>query len=67
MDSVLALSAVDHELSSGLVKPKTIKLIFSASLLSTQYLGIGAKTSCLGIRIMCLSGMTCLTMDCLFQ
>ena len=47
-------------LSPGWVKPKTIKLVFVASPLSTQHLGERAKTGWLEIRIMCLSGATCL-------
>ena len=38
------------------VKPKTIKLEFVASPLSTQHYGERAKTGWLRIRIMCLSG-----------
>ena len=38
------------------VKPKTIKLVFVASPLSTQHYGERAKTGWLRIRIMCLSG-----------
>jgi hypothetical protein len=38
MVSMLALGAVERgSVSSGRVKPKTIKLVFAASLLSTQY------------------------------
>ena len=48
------------------VKPKTIKLVFVASLLSLQNSGERAKTGWLGIRIMCPSGVTCLPAD-LFQ
>jgi len=46
------------------VKPKTIKFVFVASLLSTRYLGEIAKTGWLGIRIMCQSGATNLSADC---
>jgi hypothetical protein len=50
------------------VKPKTInKLICVASALSTQHEGERAKTGCLGIRIMCSSGATGLSMDCSFN
>jgi hypothetical protein len=47
----------------GSVKPKTIKLVFVASPLSTQQLGVRAKTGWLEIKIMCPSGMTCLSAD----
>jgi hypothetical protein len=49
------------------VKPKTIKLVFVASLLNTQHQGERAKTGKQGIRIMCLSGATCLSADCCFS
>jgi hypothetical protein len=53
--------------SPGRVKPMTIKLVFVASPLSTQHLGEIAKTGWLGIRIMCPSGATCLSVDCCFS
>ena len=49
------------------VKSKTIKLVFVASLLSTQHLGERAKTGWFGIRIMYPSGVTCLSADCCFS
>ena len=49
------------------LKPKTIKLVFVASPLSTQNEGEKAKTGWLGIRIMCPSGATGLTMDYCFS
>ena len=49
------------------VKPKTIKLIFAASPLTTQQLGERAKTGWLGIRIMCPNGATCLSAECCFS
>ena len=49
------------------VKPKTIKLIFVASPLSTKHSGERAKTGWLAIRIMCPSGATCLPADCCFS
>jgi hypothetical protein len=49
------------------VKPKTIKLVFVASPLSKQHSGARAKTRWLGIRIMFLSGATCLSADCCFS
>jgi hypothetical protein len=45
--------------SPGRVKPKTVKLVFASSPLSTQQLGERAKTGWLGIRIMYPSGVTC--------
>jgi len=45
----------------GRVIPKTIKLIFVASL------GVRAMTDWLGIRIMCQSEATCLSADCYFS
>ena len=52
--------------SPGLVKAKTIKLIFGASPLST-YSGERANTGWLGIRIMCPIAATCLPADCRFS
>jgi hypothetical protein len=49
------------------VKPKTIKMVFVASSLSTQHKRDRAKTGWPGIRKMCLSGATCLTVDCCFS
>ena len=62
MVSVLASSAVDRGF-----EPKTVKLVFVASLLSTQYEGVRAKRAWLGIRILCPSGATCLYPDCCFS
>ena len=39
----------------------------TSSPLNTQHLGERAKTGRLGIRIMCLSGATCLPTDCCFS
>jgi len=44
-----------------------IKLVIVAFLLNTQHQGERAKTGWLGIRIMCLSGATCLSADCCFS
>ena len=52
--------------SSDRVKPKTIKFLFVAYLLSTQHWGERATTGWLGIRIMCLSRVTCMSADCCF-
>jgi hypothetical protein len=51
----------------GFVKPKTIKLEYVASPLSTQHYGERAKTGWLGIRIMCPNGATCFPADCCFS
>jgi hypothetical protein len=59
--SVLDSSVVDW------VKPKAIKLVFVASVLSTQHLEERVKTGWLGNRIMCPSGVTCLPTDCCFS
>jgi len=48
-------------------KPKTIKLEFVTSPLSTQHEGERAKTDWLRIRIMWLSGAICLSADCCFS
>jgi len=54
------MSAVDCDFEPRSGQLKTVKLIFVASPLSMQYSGERAKTGCLGIRIICLSGVTCL-------
>jgi len=41
-------------------------LVFIESALSTQHKRERTKTGCLGIRIMCPSGVTCLPTDCCF-
>jgi hypothetical protein len=53
--------------SPGRVNPKNIKFVFVASRLSTQHLGVIAKTSWLGIKIIYVSGVTCLFADCCFS
>ena len=50
--------------SLGQVKPKTIKLVNVLSPLRTWHWGERTKTGWLGIRIMCPSGDTCLSVDC---
>ena len=67
MVSVLASSAVDRRFEPRSGKPKTMKLVFVASPLSTQHKGERAKTGWLGIRKMCLNGATCLSADCCFS
>ena len=65
MVSVLASRAIDCEFQvPGQVKPKTLKLVFAASPLSTQHYGKRAKTGWLRIRIICQSGATCQSADC---
>jgi len=51
----------------GWVKPKTIKFVFVAPLLSMQHKRVRAKTGWVGIRIMCPSGATCQPTDCCFS
>ena len=67
MVSMLASSGVDHGIEPKPIKLKTIKLVFVASQLSTQFYGARAKTGWLRIRIMCPSGETCLLIDCYFN
>jgi hypothetical protein len=49
------------------VKPKTMKLVFVASPLSTQHSGEREKTGWLRIMITCPSGATCLPVECCFS
>ena len=65
MVSILASIAVDRGFNQ--VKSKTIKLVFVASLLSTQHTGERAQTGWLGIKIMCPYVATCLSTDCCFN
>ena len=55
MVNVLAPSVVYRGFEPDRVKPKTIKLVFVASLLSTHHLGERARVGWLGIMIMCPS------------
>ena len=57
MVSLLALSVVVRGFEPCLVKPKTIKLVFVASLLSTQPSVVRAKIACFRIRSVCQSGV----------
>ena len=47
----------------GSIHLETIKLVFVASPLSTQHKRERANTGWLGIRIMCASGVICLSVD----
>ena len=68
MVSVLTFSLVDHGFEPDRVKPKTIKLVFVASFLSTHHLGERARTGWLGIMmIMCPSEVIWLPGDCCFS
>ena len=49
------------------MKSKTLKLEHAVSPLFTQYYRVRAKTGWLGIRIIFLSGTTCLLVDCCFS
>jgi hypothetical protein len=51
MVSVLVWSVVDRGFKPGWVKPKTKKLVFVASPLSTQHKGERAKTGWLEIKM----------------
>jgi hypothetical protein len=62
MVSVLTLSEIDCGSS-----PYRVKFIFVGSLLSMQHSGHRAMTGWLGIRIMCPSGVTCLSVECCFS
>ena len=61
MASGLALSAVDGGFEPDRIKPKTIQLVFTASLVSTHHLGIRENTRWFEMKIMCPSGATCLS------
>ena len=50
---------------ASLSNPKTLKLVFAASPLHTQYLGVRAKTGRPRVRTMCLSKVACLPVDCI--
>ena len=64
---MLASYVGDQSSNPGGVKPKTSKLVFSASALSMQHLRVRAKTERLGISIMCPSEVTCLLADYYFS
>jgi hypothetical protein len=63
---VLPTSAVYSEFEPRSGQTKDYKIVFVAYLLSTQPWGERATTGWLGIRIMCLSRVTCLSADCCF-
>ena len=67
MISVLVSSAVDRGFDPRSGQTKNVKLVFVASQLSMQDQGERAKTGWFGIRIMCRSGVTCLSTDCCFS
>ena len=58
MASGIALSAVDGGFELDRIKPKTIQLVFTASLVSTHHLEIRENTRWFEIKIMCPSGAT---------
>ena len=58
MVSVLASSAVDRGFEPRSGRIKDYKMAFVDSPISTKHEEQSAKTGCLGIRIMCLSGIT---------
>ena len=57
-------SAEGHGIDPWPGQTKDIKLVFSASPLSTQHLGVREKTGQPRIRIMCLGKLACLPVDC---
>ena len=59
MVSMLASSAVDHGFKPGSSQTEDYKILF----LLLQHYEERTKTGWLGIRIMCLSGVTCLPTD----
>ena len=62
MVSVLALSAIDHGFKPRSGQTKDYKI--GICCLSAKH---AALISWLGIRIMCQSGVTCLSADCCFS
>ena len=64
--SVLALSAEHQGFNPFQIKPKTLKLVFAASPLSAQHLGVRAKTGWPRVRIMYVIKVACLPADCCF-
>ena len=67
MVNVLASSAVDRGFEPRSGQPRTIKLVFVASSLSTQHYRERAKIGWFGIRIMYPNGVTFLPADCCFS
>ena len=57
-------SMTDYRANNHHLKPKTNKLVFAVSLLSTQHYGVRAKTGHLGIRIICPSGVAYRPAEC---
>ena len=66
MISMLDRNEVNYGFQSLFSKLKTLKLVFGAYLLNAQHKRVAGKTSCLGISIMCPSGVTCLPANCCF-
>ena len=65
--SVLSSSAVDRGFEPRSDQTEDYEIgIFSLRSLRTQNSGERVKSGCLGIRIMCQSGATCLSADCCF-
>ena len=64
---MLATDVDDRAFEPCRIKPKTIKLVFVVSPLTTQHLGEKVKTGWLGIKIMSSSGATCLPADFCFS
>jgi hypothetical protein len=65
MVSLLAISAVDRGFESRLGQTKDYKI--GICCFSAKHTTLRTKTGWFGIRIMCPSGVTCLTVDCCFS
>jgi hypothetical protein len=65
MVRVLALSAVDHGFEPRTVKTKNYKI--GICCFSAKYTALRRRTGWLGIRIMCLGGAICLSINCSFS
>ena len=67
MVNVLASSAVDRGFEPRSDQTKHYAFVFVASPLSIHHSGERVKTGRLGIRIVCQSGVTCLSADYCFS
>ena len=65
MDCVLVSRAVNHGFKTQLCQTKDYKI--GIYCFSVKHGAFRSKTGWLGIIIICLSGSTCLTMDCCFS
>ena len=67
MVSVLTTSAVDRGFKPRSGQTQEYKIGICCFCAKNAALGERAKTGWLGIRIMCLSGETCLSVNCCFS